>query len=297
MAKQALMSRRTFAILGATAALAATAGLSGCGAAKAGPMFDVKVTRTWKTGSYFGTEMLVLDLDVRNNGEQSMPANMVGFTFATATQAGAALAKGVLTSEVPGAVMLETGSLAPGAEGKSQAVFELQGSEPVEVVIAPESVDGKSTVEVYRETIDLDQVEKVESEPTFEIEVGRAYVTDDGKGKDLVVVELTFTNNAEQAQSLSSAADMQLFQNDVELKSGYLPYQHPSYDEARQSNWSTSVKKGASVEVQASWELLDAAAPVELRAVDTGSYDQRAVLEKTIDVSGGGAAAGSGVRA
>lgn len=288
MAVRRSMTRRSFAALGAAAALSIPlGGLYGCAGAKAGPEFDVRVDRTWTTGSYGGKRMLVLDCTVRNNGEESVPLDYAAYSCATAAQDGAALPEGFLPSEAPGALPMELGNLAPGAEGRAQVVFELRGDGPVEVVIAPSTLDGKSTAEVYRETLDPSRIEKVESESSFGIEVGGASVTDDGEGKDLVVLELAFANNADEPQSFSSAVDMQMFQNDVELRQGYLPDRHPSYDEAKDANRTTKVKKGASVEVQAVWELLDASAPVEVRAIDQASYDQRVVLEKTIDVSGG----------
>lgn len=280
------MTRRSFTVLALASALATPAALSGCAGGNAGPEFDVRVERAWTTGGYDGKKMLVLDLVVKNNGIESVPADYVGYSCTTASQGGTALTQGYLSSEVPGALPMMGGNLAPGEEGQGQVAFELKGEDLVEAVVAPRTVDGKSTVEVYRETLDLSQIEKVESQSAFDIEIQGATVADDGEGKDLVVVDLLFTNNADEARSLSSAADVQLYQNDVELKQGYLPYRHPSYDEARDANRSTKVKKGASVEVQAVWELHDAVSPVELKVVDWESYDQRTVLEKTIELAG-----------
>lgn len=290
MAIERAMTRRSFAALALASAIAAPAALSGCAAGGAGPEFDVRVERTWTTGGRDGKRMLVADLAVRNNGAESVPLGYVGYSCATASQGGAALPQGYLSPEVPGALPTEGGNLAPGAEGRSQVAFELRGDDPVEVVVAPATADGKSTVELYRETLDPARIEKAESEAGFDLEVGGATVADDGEGKGLVVVDFTFTNNADEPKSFSSAADVQLYQGDVELKQGYLPYRHPSYDEERDGNRTAKVKKGASVEVQAAWELLDEGSPVELRAVDWESYDQRTVLEKTIELAGAGKA-------
>ncbi|WP_180952968.1 DUF5067 domain-containing protein [Eggerthella timonensis] len=286
MARERAMTRRSFAALALASAIAAPAALSGCAAGGAGPEFDVRVERAWTTGGRDGKRMLVLDLVVKNNGAESVPADYAGYSCATASQGGAALAQGYLSSEVPGALPTMGGNLAPGEEGRGQVAFELRGDGPAEVVVAPATVDGKSTVELYRETLNLSRIEKVESEAGFDLEVGGATVADDGEGKDLVVVDFTFTNNADEARSFGSAADVQLYQNDVGLKQGHLPYRHPSYDEKRDGNRTAKVKKGASVEVQAVWELLDAASPVELKVVDWESYDQRTVLEKTIELAG-----------
>lgn len=292
------MSRRTFAILGAAAALATPLGMAGCGGGGVGgskPVCEVGVTRAFTAAAY-DKSLLVLDLDVRNNGERSMPADMVGYTYCTAMQGGRQLAQGYAPTEIPGIVQ-GGASIPAGGEGQAQVVFELAGEEPVEVVVAPETVDGKSTVEVHRETFDLSSVEKVESEPTFDVAIDDVRVTDDGEGKGLVVIALTFTNNADAPIAFGTAVETSLYQNDVALKEGYLPYNHPMWDTDLESNAYTDVKKGASLPVQATFELLDAAAPVEVNLVDRMSFDRRVVMEKTIDVSGGTPAADAGAKA
>ena len=292
------MSRRAFVALGATAALTASFGMAGCGAGGIGgskPVCEVGGKRAFTAATY-DKSLLVLDLDVKNNSEHSIPPDMIGYAWCTATQDGKRLAEGYAPGDVPGVVQ-GGASIPAGGEGQAQVVFELAGEGPVEVVVTPDTVDGKSAVEVYRESFDLSSVEKVESESTFDVSIDDVRVTDDGEGKGLVVIAVTFTNDADAPVSFGTAVETSLYQNGVALKEGYLPYSHPLRDTDLESNAYTDVKKGASLPVQVTFELIDDAAPVEVSLADRMSFDRRVVMEKTIDVSGGAPAADAGAKA
>lgn len=286
MKRETTMTRRSFAALAAAAALSAPAVLAGCDGGGSRPLFELEMTRTFTMGGRDGKNLLVMNAKVRNNGETALPGDMVGYMYTSATQDGRALAQGyVMPGEAPD-ILSSQPSIAPGADGEVQMVFELAGDGPVEVTVSPETVDSKGVVEAYRQTIDLAAVEKVESEPTFDVKIDDVAVTDDGEGKSLVVLAATFANNDESPVSFGNAVEVLLYQNDVALKQGYLPYNHPAKDDDAASNAYTDVKKGASLKVQAVYELLDDAAPVEIKLVDRISFDQRVVLEKTIEVAG-----------
>ncbi|WP_162610847.1 DUF5067 domain-containing protein [Gordonibacter sp. An230] len=279
------MKRIKMAAMFACLAAVLACGLLACSPAKSTtPMVEASITRTFIVDTYDGT-MLVVDLDVKNNSEMSMPAGMVGLTYAKASQNGQQLSSGFLSDDVPGALASGGDAIAPGGSGKNQAVFVLsQQDGTVDFKIEAETTDYSNVVEVVSQSIDLASVEKVQSEPEFDVTVDDVLVTDDGEGKNLLVLEMTFTNNSDSAASFGSLVRPALFQNGVELKSGYLPYNHPAYDNERSSNTYTDVKQGASLAVQVAFELVDAETPVEMELIDAASFDQRVFLDKTIEV-------------
>ena len=279
------MTRRGFAALAATVA-AAGLGLSGCaGGGGSAPALEVGVDRTWKV-SRSGAELLVVDLSVKNTAREGWDPDVVAYSGTSATQDGKGLATAFLPDDVPGAFP-RGANLATGEEGRAQLAFELKGDGPVELVVVSPTRDGSGSAEALRETLDPSSAEKVESEQEFQVKVDEVIVTDDGKGKGLVVLRLEFENDSDAAASFSGAVDMSLFQNDVELKNGYLPYNHPAADEELESNSYTDVRKGASLKLQVAYELLDAASPVEMQLVDWDSFDQRVFMRKTIEIAGG----------
>lgn len=279
------MTRRSALALGATAALATTGLLSGCGGAASKPMMDASVTRAFTCGSY-DTELFVVDLEVKNNSDTNLMSGVLSYSYATATHDGKALPSGFMMPEAEG-YLSESTTIAPGETGPGQAVFELDSREgTVEFVLTVDTVDYKDKVEVLRQTFNLAEVERIESEATFYVSVDDVVVTDDGEGTSLLVLALTFTNNAESPASFGTAVKTELYQNDIALKSGYLPYNHPAANDELESNSYIDVKKGASLPVQIVYQLLDASTPVEMCLVDNMSYDQRVVMEKTIEIKG-----------
>ena len=254
------------------------------------PSLEASITKTFTVGSYNNTTLLVIDLDIKNNSDTNLPGSMVSI-YTVATLDGKTLSEGYLSSDNPNALPM-TSNIAAKGTGPGQLVFELPATEgTVNVVITVDTTDYSDTVEVLNETIDLADVEAVVSESDYEVVVNGVTVTDDGEGKDLIVLDLTFTNNSNSATSFGYAINAELFQNDIGLKSGYLPYNHPSYNSDLSSNSYTDIKTGASIELQMVFVLLDDTNPVELKLVDSDSYDYAVILEKKIEVSG---ASGSG---
>ena len=262
------------------------------------PSLEATITKTFTVGSYNNTTLLVIDLDIKNNSDTNLPGSMVSL-YSVATLDGKPLSEGYLGSENPNALPM-TSNIAAGGSGPGQLVFELPATEgTINVVTTVDTTDYSDTMEVLNETFDLADVEAIVSESDYDVVVNGVTVTDDGEGKDLIVLSMTFTNNSDTATSFGYAINAELFQNDIGLKNGYLPYNHPSYNNDLSSNSYTDIKKGASIELQMVFELLDTTNPVELKLVDTDSYDYAVILEKTIEVSGasGSGAANSGAAA
>ena len=55
--------------------------------------------------------------------------------------------------------------------------------------------------------------------------------------------------------------------------------------DTKEQNTYTEVQKDTSVPVLEVYELVDPAAPVEMQLIDWNSYDQRVVLDTTIELS------------
>ena len=259
------------------------------------PALDATIAKTFTTGSYDGTTLLVVELDVTNNTDTIMPASVIQM-YATATLDGKTLSEGYLSSDNPNALPM-TSSISSKSSGLAQLVYILPSTEgAVDLVINVDSTDYSSTIEVLNESIDLANVEAIVSETDYEVKINDVTLTDDGEGKDLIVLSISFTNNSDSGTSFSSAINTELFQNDIALKSGHLPYNHPSHNSDLSSNSYTDIKKGASIELQVVYELNDAKNPVEIKCIDSSSYDKAVILEKKIEVGGtpsSGTAAGA----
>ncbi|MCL1797045.1 MAG: DUF5067 domain-containing protein [Eggerthellaceae bacterium] len=262
--------------------------LTGCGSPK--PMFDASLDKVFIAGSYDGT-LLVVNLNIKNNAQTNISGSMAQL-YATATLDGKTLGSAWLSDKHPEAVDAYA-SITPQAEGKGQLVFDLPaGAEgTVELVITVDTLDHRGVVEVLNESINLADVEAIVSESEFEVVVNSVTVTDDGNGKDLLVLNVTFTNNSADAVSFGGSVKTQLFQNGIELKMGWLPFNHPLEKEDMWTNSSVDLKQGLSIDIQQVYELQDSKSPVELTYTDWASLENIVVLEKTIDVAGASKAA------
>jgi len=265
-------------------------GLAGCGSGGPGPAqkkptMEASIDKVFTVGSYDGKKLLVVNLDVTNNSDFNLSATSVQM-YATASLDGKTLASAFLSDSNPVALPW-TSSIGPGAEGPAQLVFELSATEGmVDLSIAVDSIDYTDKIVILDESFDLAGVEAVVSESEFNVKVTNAIVTDDGSGKDLLVLYINFTNNSDSAMSFSYAINANLFQNDIALKRAYLPYNHPLDDSDLSSNTYTEIKKGASIDLILVYDLYDAVNPVEIQLVDMQSYDYAVILEKTIQIAG-----------
>ena len=286
MARSVSVSRRGFIGLVACAAAVAPL-LAGCDAGSLSgptPSFEVlEVERTFTVGLHAGT-LFGIDLKVKNNTSSEISGASCA-SDAQAKQGDDELGTGSLPPEVEG-VVGEDATVAPGEEGTVEIVWELENDdEPVAVAIRPYDTNLDDRMEELNEEFKLADAEKIESTPSFDVTVDDVQVADDGQGGSLLLLTITFTNRTDDPASYLTAVDPQLYQNGVELKSGYLPYGHPSKNEDLEENRSINVKYGASVQLMDVYELYDATSPVELKLVDRASYDQRAAVDTTLELS------------
>lgn len=281
------VSRRAF--IGAAGVGAAAIGVAGCsgGGGIAGPTPSVEVVEVEKVftvGSYDGAMNFGLDIKVKNNGDSEVTGSYLAYD-GEATQGDEKLSDTFIsTDEIEG--IAGDDEVDAGEEGTVELVWELKNTDdPVTVVLEVYDVNYEDKVEILNETYDLADAETIESEAPFEVAVNSATVTDDGEGTSLLLLDLNYTNLGDEPASFGSAVETKLFQNGVELQSGYLPYNHPASDDTKEQNSYTEVQKDTTVPVLVVYELVDPAAPVELQFIDWNSYDQRVVLETTVELS------------
>jgi len=253
--------------------------LFGCGGGKAEPEVDVTIDRMFITANWEGKSILAIDVDIKNNSEVSYYTGSVGFE-AVANLNGTNLSSTGLYSnpyEIP------SSDIPGGESGKGQMAFELPDTTgEVHLTLSVYLTDYSDKVEIINQTIDLSTVEKFESETEFDVDITRTFFTDDGEGKDIIVLEMTFTNNSDSATSFGSAVELELFQNDIALKEGYLPYDHPQKDDDAYSNTYTDIKNGASINVQIVYELNDGTSDVEIKMIDRQSFDRKPIFDRII---------------
>lgn len=261
--------------------------VTGCGAPKqkkekkGKAPYEVSIEKVFTCGSLNG-DVLVVNLDVKNLSEEYLDAYSPAYDL-TAKLDGTSLEGGTLFGENPNAINLDD-KIASGETGKSQAVFKLDKDAKGEVSLLGVTYDreGGGDVEVLKETVKLSEVERVVSESMYDLTVDNVVATDDGDGNSIVVLDMTFTNNSEETTSFGSSIDLEIFQNSIGLKSGYLPSRHPSYDEALEQNTYLDIQKGAAIQVRKVYNLNDAAQPIQVKAVDSMSYDGAPIIEKEI---------------
>jgi hypothetical protein len=248
------------------------------------PALEVSIEREFITGNYDGSKLLVIDLKIKNNSDY----NEYGTGIQDNTKAtldGKTLATAYLSDKNPNAISYSA-VIAPGEEGPGQLVYQLPSTEgTVDLVISVRTIDYLGTVEVLSKSIDLAKTKTIVSESEYKVVLENMVKTDDGNGKDLLVLYITFTNNSDEAKSFGSAINVELFQNDIALKMGYMSSKNSLYDNDLMFNTYTDIKKGASIKLQLTYELLDAKSPIEFSCKDMWSYDRAVILEKVIDLA------------
>lgn len=281
-----VITRRGFVIGCAAAAPLALAGCGGGSPAIAGPTPQVEVLEVEKTftiGSYDET-LFGMDIRIRNNGDSAISGSIIAGIDAVAEQGGKELQTGWLSEDITD--VAGDSDVNAGEEGTVELLWTLENEEdPVTVRIEPYDTEYAEKVEVLNEEYKLADTEKIVSEASFDVTIDKAEVTDDGEGGNLLLLTMTFTNNSDEPTSFSMAVEPQLFQAGIELQWGYLPYGHPASNDDLEMAGSTEIKSGASIQLMEVYELQDAESPVEVKLIDYMSYDRRAVVDTTIELS------------
>lgn len=112
------------------------------------------------------------------------------------------------------------------------------------------------------------------------VEIGDCVLTKTYDGKDAIVINLKFTNNADDAKSYMASLISKAFQDGVELDSAIV-MDDSVYDSDLQLK---ELKKGATIDVQVAYELANVTSDVEFEVEEFLSFDD-AKVEKTFVIA------------
>jgi len=258
--------------------------LAGCSTAAAKAPYEVNVDEVFTCTTYNG-EVLVVNVDITNTSKDYVDASMVIYSI-TAKLDGASMNVSYLSTDSANYIKSDE-KIAAGETAKAQAVFELNGeAEEGELTLlgVTYAEDSDKQIEFLNETIDFSKVERKVAESSYELTIDNVTKSDDGDGNDIIIVDMTFTNNSDGATSFGYAVDLEIFQNGTALKAGYLPYNHPSYDAQMEGNTYLDIKGGVSIQLRKVYNLNDANTPIEVKATEAMSYDTDPLLEKEIQI-------------
>ena len=253
-------------------------------AAKEKTQYDATVNEVFTCGSKYSGELLVVNLDVTNNSDSYLDSFSPAYRLEASVD-GEVLETSYISDDNP--YYVKEKKIASEEAGVSQAAFSLEDIDydedsELHLILTSYTIDDYKEVAVLDETISMADVEAKTSESEFEVTVDNVTVTDDGEGTYLLVIDYTFTNNSDEPTSFSWAVEESLFQDGIELKTGYLPYKHPMADEV-ENNQGTDVKAGASLPIRRVYELISDS-NVEIKLTDNISFDGATILDTEIQV-------------
>lgn len=261
--------------------------ISGEGATKSAVKapYTVEIDKVFISDSWEG-EILVANLAVENLSDEYIDAGRISFDISA--KRGDDTLENTFVDRSNPEYINDQARIAAGEKGKAQAAFtlgddaELKGE--VKLLGLTYAVKSGEQVEVLKETIELSEIEKLESENIYALTIDNVVKSDDGEGNEIVIIDATFTNNSENAVSFGSALQFDIFQNGTALKQGYLPYKHPARNQELEENSYLDIQKDVSIKVQKVFNLNDSSALIEVKVTDPMSYNQAVILEKEIQL-------------
>ena len=93
-----------------------------------------------------------------------------------------------------------------------------------------------------------------EAAPTYDVKIGKATMTSDWEGRDVLVVEYTWTNNSDSKASIGGLYELAAYQNGVSLSESWL------VDNTAEWNFDAiynEINPGATQTVHVAYELDD----------------------------------------
>ena len=276
------MKRKISSILLAVLVLCTSFALLGCKQEAKAP-YEVTIEDTFIATTYSG-DVLAINVEVTNVSNEIIDAYRVLADF-TARLDGTSLNMGFISTEVVGYISNEF-RLAAGDTETVQLVYELPTKQEGEITLLgiTYAEKGNEQIEIVNETLDLAEIERMVVESDYSITVDDVVKTDDGEGGDLLIVDMTFTNDSEEATSFSYALELEIFQNGTQLKTGWLPYNHPADDMELESNARLDIQGGNTIKVREVYTLNDANAPIEVRIVEPYTYNIAPLFEAEIQI-------------
>lgn len=267
--------------------------LTGCGMIGASKKpYEATITNATRlrTDSTYNKadSVIVINLDVENKSSDYLDPNTIAYQ-ASASLNGTALEYEYLSDYCP--IYLSSNQIAPKEHGTIQLAFKLGTPDAEgEVSLLLTHYGKKKNIVTLDTTINLDDVEYYIIPANYGLTIDRAFTTDDGNGSALLVLDMTFANNSDQTVS-PYRAGINLYQNGIQLNSGYLPYNHPECDDNLVSNSYTDIQPGKSIAYRQIYTLLDDS-EVEFLAKEDAytGYENASILETGIAVAEGATA-------
>lgn len=109
----------------------------------------------------------------------------------------------------------------------------------------------------------------------YNVEILSCRIAQDYEGRPVVIVKYNFKNVADDdATSFMMSVTDKAYQNGMELETCYSVDDSANYDSGKQS---TDIKKGASIEVEVAYKLLDTTADVEIEVEESFSFVDKCV--------------------
>lgn len=250
--KPGSISRRSFMALAAAAASIPLAGCDVAEAVKPKPLAEVKFKRAWRTTDWDGKPCLVVDYETTNRDASPASSEMTGYI--EAKQKDKVLDTTNLSEEVEGYIKSATITQDESADGQTAFVLDNEESDVSLRCLVP-TVDYSGDVELFSETVKLDDIENVAIALSCEIKDLTASLGRTGEGVTALLFTFSISNNTDETQSPTLLAELTAFQDGVELNEVYGSYDLSGADEALWDNDMREIQPGASIQVQRGFEL------------------------------------------
>ena len=115
----------------------------------------------------------------------------------------------------------------------------------------------------------------------YTVEIKSCRLAKDYQGKDVVIVNYGYTNNAENSKSFAGTFDDQVYQNGVGLNKAYMLADSAKYSA---DNQMKEIKKGATLDVEVAYELNDSTTDIEVEVKELFSLDD-SIVKKTFSIA------------
>lgn len=113
------------------------------------------------------------------------------------------------------------------------------------------------------------------------VEIKSCRLAKDWEGKDIVIVNYSFTNNKDEAQSFMLAFDDAVYQNGIGLNESWVVDDSANYSA---DNQTKEIQKGATLEVEVAYELNDTTTDIVVEVSALFSFDD-AKVTKTFSIA------------
>ena len=111
----------------------------------------------------------------------------------------------------------------------------------------------------------------------YNLNIKSCRLAKDYEGKDIVIVNYTFTNNSDNNASFTFAISDKVFQNGVGLNKCYTAAESAKYSS---DNQSKDIKKGATLDVEVAYTLNDSETPIEVECSELISLSNEKITKK-----------------